>query len=382
MRSEMETFPGQISLPVLEEGRVKANTKFSVRGHQRWADEMPKSNGFPPRNILDRPLLEEPTNHDLVKIEAELDSDMPGNDISGIYLRDISRVQLLTPEQEIELGRQCSEGRVAKDQLYDPAISTILDIERKQALERQVAEGHNARNKLVEANLRLVVSVARKYQGRGLLLQDLIQEGNIGVSRAAEKYDYTKGFRFSTYAYWWIRQAVTRAIADQSRTIRIPVHVIDSIGHILRVEKDLQQQLDHEPTYDEIGKAMGLTAKRVQEIMGAAQFTISIETPVGEDEDGATIADFIRDKNIPAPDIYADNEGMRQSINEVLANLLPREQRVVSLRFGLEDGCKKTLSEIGEALGVSRERVRQIEAEALIKLRKPDIEAKLKEFIG
>ncbi|MDP8923655.1 MAG: sigma-70 family RNA polymerase sigma factor [Chloroflexota bacterium] len=307
-------------------------------------------------------------------IEAEeLMPDTP----AAIYLRDISRVPLLTAEEEVELAKALELGDAAIHKLADGRFTSKEDEER---LEDEKWRGAKARQKLTESNLRLVVSVARKYMGRGLPLLDLIQEGNIGLSRAVEKYDYRKGYRFSTYAYWWIRQAVTRAIADQARTIRVPVHMIELIGDVYKVARELQQGLGREPNAEEIALKMGTTPEKVRQILRAAKQPISLETPVGEDE-GNTIADFVADRGVQAPAEAADDAMLKHQVENALAELSPRERQVLRMRFGLEDGRDRTLGEIGEELGVSRERVRQIEAEALGKLRHPRLRSRLREYI-
>jgi RNA polymerase primary sigma factor len=296
---------------------------------------------------------------------------------AAIYLRDISKVPLLTAEEEVELARALERGEQAKVRLAEAGVEPS----KRAALEAEVRAGQTARQRLTESNLRLVVSVARKYLGRGLPLLDLIQEGNLGLARAVEKFDYRKGFRFSTYAYWWIRQAVTRAIADQARTIRVPVHMIEAIGEVYRVARGLQQTLGREPYPEEIAEQMDSSPERVRQILRAAKQPISLETPLGADDD-STVADFIADLDAAAPAEAASVSLMKEDVDDLLTEVLtPRERAVLRLRFGLGDGRDRTLGEVGGELGVSRERIRQIEAEALAKLRRPLVRHRLREFL-
>ncbi|MDI3499019.1 MAG: polymerase primary sigma factor [Synergistaceae bacterium] len=276
--------------------------------------------------------------------------DIPLTDPVRMYLREIGKIPLLTPEEEVELAKRIEAG----------------DLEAKK--------------KLMAANLRLVVSIAKKYIGRGMLFLDLIQEGNLGLSRAVEKFDYRKGFKFSTYATWWIRQAITRAIADQARTIRIPVHMVETINKLIRVSRQLVQKLGREPTAEEIAKEMGIDAERVAEIQRIAQEPVSLETPIGEEED-SQLGDFLEDKELLSPDDAAANQLLREELENMIDELAPREREVLRLRFGLEDGHPYTLEEVGRRFGVTRERIRQIEAKALRKLRHPSRSKKLRDFI-
>jgi RNA polymerase primary sigma factor len=296
---------------------------------------------------------------------------------AAIYLRDISKVPLLTAEEEVELARALERGEQAKARLAEAGAEPS----KRAALEAEVRAGQTARQRLTESNLRLVVSVARKYMGRGLPLLDLIQEGNLGLARAVEKFDYRKGFRFSTYAYWWIRQAVTRAIADQARTIRVPVHMIEAIGEVYKVARGLQQTLGREPYPEEIAEQMDSSPERVRQILRAAKQPISLETPIGSDDE-STVADFIADLDAAAPAEAASVSLMKEDVDDLLTEVLtPRERAVLRLRFGLGDGRDRTLGEVGGELGVSRERIRQIEAEALAKLRRPLVRHRLREFL-
>ena len=270
-----------------------------------------------------------------------------------LYLKEIGKYPLLTTEEEIALAKQIAEGTP----------------------EEQAA----AKKKLSEANLRLVVSIAKRYVGRGMQFLDLIQEGNLGLIKAAEKFDYTKGYKFSTYATWWVRQAITRAIADQARTIRIPVHMMETINKLIRVNRQLAQELGRDPTPAEIAKEMGISESKVREIIKIAQEPVSLETPIGEEED-SHLGDFIEDENAPAPAEVASNAMMREQLQEVLHTLTPREEKVIRLRFGLEDGQAHTLEEVGKEFNVTRERIRQIEAKALRKIRHPGRSKKLRDY--
>jgi RNA polymerase sigma factor, sigma-70 family len=267
-----------------------------------------------------------------------------------MYLKDIGKVPLLSAEEEIELAKRMEAG----DEM--------------------------AKKKLAESNLRLVVSIAKRYVGRGMLFLDLIQEGNLGLLKAVEKFDYRKGYKFSTYATWWIRQAITRAIADQARTIRIPVHMVETINKVTRVSRDLLQKLGREPLPEEVGEVMGLPKERVQEIMKIAQEPVSLETPIGEEED-SHLGDFIQDESIPTPVEATNQTLLHEQLDEVVSTLTEREQRVIKLRFGWDDGRPRTLEEVGKEFNVTRERIRQIEAKALRKLRHPNRSRKLKDFL-
>ena len=276
--------------------------------------------------------------------------DLPLSDPVRMYLREIGKIPLLKPEEEVELAKRVEAG--------DPV----------------------GKAKLVEANLRLVVSIAKKYIGRGMLFLDLIQEGNLGLIRAVEKFDYRKGFKFSTYATWWIRQAITRAIADQARTIRIPVHMVETINKLIRISRQLVQRLGREPTAEEIANEMGIGSERVEEIQRIAQEPVSLETPIGEEED-SQLGDFIEDKELPSPEDAAAGQLLREQLEGMLEDLTEREKEVLRLRFGLEDGHPYTLEEVGRRFGVTRERIRQIEAKALRKLRHPSRSKKLRDFL-
>lgn len=299
-------------------------------------------------NDLDLPPLDDETE------EVDLDLSVPEgisiDDPVRMYLKEIGKVPLLSPEEEIELAK-----RIQKN---DP----------------------EAKKKLTEANLRLVVSIAKRYVGRGMLFLDLIQEGNLGLIKAVEKFDYTKGYKFSTYATWWIRQAITRAIADQARTIRIPVHMVETINKLIRVSRQLLQELGRDPLPEEIASEMGMSEEKIREIMKIAQEPVSLETPIGEEED-SHLGDFIPDDDAPAPAEAAAFTLLKEQLMEVLDTLTPREEKVLKLRFGLDDGRARTLEEVGKEFNVTRERIRQIEAKALRKLRHPSRSKKLKDFL-
>ena len=300
-----------------------------------------------------------------------------------MYLKEIGKVNLLSPDEEVQLAQDMGAGDAAKEQLAelerDDSI-TLSDEEMKE-LRRLVKRGEAAKQRLAEANLRLVVSIAKRYVGRGMLFLDLIQEGNLGLIKAVEKFDYTKGYKFSTYATWWIRQAITRAIADQARTIRIPVHMVETINKVIRVSRQLLQELGHDPTPEEIAEEMSMPVDKVREILKIAQEPVSLETPIGEEED-SHLGDFIPDEDASEPSEAASFTLLKEQLVDVLGTLTPREEKVLKLRFGIEDGRTRTLEEVGKEFNVTRERIRQIEAKALRKLRHPSRSKKLKDFLN
>ena len=297
-----------------------------------------------------------------------------------MYLKEIGKVPLLAPDEEIELAQKMSAGNLAKEQLEE-AEEGSLSPEDQAELKKLAKAGDAAKQKLAEANLRLVVSIAKRYVGRGMLFLDLIQEGNLGLIKAVEKFDYTKGYKFSTYATWWIRQAITRAIADQARTIRIPVHMVETINKVIRVSRQLLQELGHDPSPDEIAEEMNMPVEKVREILKIAQEPVSLETPIGEEED-SHLGDFIPDEDASEPAEAASFTLLKEQLVEVLSTLTPREEKVLKLRFGIEDGRTRTLEEVGKEFNVTRERIRQIEAKALRKLRHPSRSKKLKDFLN
>ena len=297
-----------------------------------------------------------------------------------MYLKEIGKVPLLTAEQEVMLAKRIEAGLLATQTLETKTPTESLADSRRAGLQAVQRDGELARRQLTEANLRLVVSIAKRYVGRGMALLDLIQEGNLGLIRAVEKFDYTKGFKFSTYATWWIRQAITRAIADQARTIRIPVHMVETMNKVLRISRQMLQELGREPTIDEIAAKVELTPDKVREIQRIAQEPVSLETPVGE-EDDSLLGDFVEDPNVIAPATAAARALLSEAIEEALQELNDREQQVVRLRFGLDDGQIRTLEEVGREFSVTRERIRQIESKTLAKLRHPTRSQRLRDYL-
>ncbi len=298
-----------------------------------------------------------------------------------MYLKEIGKVDLLTASEEVNLAMKIEAGTEAADKLEAAERGEIqLTRAEMRRLMRVEQVGLEAKQQLISANLRLTVSIAKRYVGRGMLFLDLIQEGNLGLIRAVEKFDYTKGFKFSTYATWWIRQAITRAIADQARTIRIPVHMVETINKLVRVQRQLLQDLGRDPTPEEIGVEMGISADRVREIQKISQEPVSLETPIGEEED-SQLGDFIEDSTAVAPPEAASESMLREQLEQVLDSLADRERKVIKFRFGLEDGHPRTLEEVGREFGVTRERIRQIESKTLAKLRHPSRSGRLKDFM-
>ena len=293
-----------------------------------------------------------------------------------MYLKEIGKVPLLTGEQEVTLAKRLEAGEQAAGRLADSALSD----EERASLEAVVADGELAKRHLTEANLRLVVSIAKRYVNRGMVLLDLVQEGNLGLIRAVEKFDYTKGFKFSTYATWWIRQAITRSIADQARTIRIPVHMVETMNKVLRVQRTMLQELGREPTIGELAAKVDLSPDKVRDIQRIAQEPVSLETPVGE-EDDSSLGDFVEDPTAEAPATAAARVLLSEAITEALTELNVRERQVVKLRFGLDDGQVRTLEEVGKEFGVTRERIRQIESKTLAKLRHPTRSQRLRDYL-
>ena len=300
-----------------------------------------------------------------------------------VYLKEIGRVPLLTGMEEVTLARRIEAGGQAGDRLAELDAAGRIDelgLADRRRLERTARDGDRAKSDLIQANLRLVVSIAKRYVGRGMHLLDLIQEGNLGLMRAVEKFDYTKGFKFSTYATWWIRQAITRAIADQARTIRIPVHMVESINKVHRIQRQMMQELERDPTVEELAAKVDMTPDRVREIMRISQDPLSLDSPVGETDD-SQLSDFIEDTQADAPAEMAARNMLGKAVVEALSELSDREKEVVRLRFGLDDGQARTLEEVGKEFGVTRERIRQIEAKTLAKLRNPNRSQKLRDYL-
>jgi len=342
--------------------------------------------------MLKRTTLWELTDQHGLEHEAEADnlvdeltSDTPEEarpaeptlDAVQHYLQEIGRVALLTAAEEVELAERIERGNAAQSRIE---VDGELSLPLRRALDRDYQSGNDARRHLIQANLRLVVSIAKKYVGRGLSLLDLIQEGNIGLMRAVEKFDHRKGNRFSTYATWWIRQAVTRAIAEQGRTIRLPVHMSESVSQVKRTAERLAQSLERQATADEIAIALGQPTERIQRVLEAARRPVSLETPVG-DEGEHTLGDFLPDDEMPTPGEFASSQLLRRDLCAALDHLNERERRIIDLRYGLVDGRRRTLEEVGRALGMTRERARQIEAEALRRLRSPDVGQHLRDYL-
>ena len=339
-------------------------------------------------DVDDDIILDEEDEVEVEKIDLSVPEGVSVEDPVRMYLKEIGKVPLLSADEEIELAQNMEDGAVAiekinvlKGRLDGASEDEKAEIKEEiKTLQRDVDKGADAKKRLAEANLRLVVSIAKRYVGRGMLFLDLIQEGNLGLIKAVEKFDYKKGYKFSTYATWWIRQAITRAIADQARTIRIPVHMVETINKLIRVSRQLLQELGREPSPEEIAKEMSMPVDRVREILKISQEPVSLETPIGEEED-SHLGDFIKDDNVPVPADAAAFTLLKEQLEEVLGTLTEREQKVLTLRFGLEDGRARTLEEVGKEFNVTRERIRQIEAKALRKLRHPSRSRKLKDYL-
>ena len=334
-------------------------------------------------------ILDDEDEVEVEKIDLSVPEGVSVEDPVRMYLKEIGKVPLLSADEEIELAQKMEAGSVAVEKiplLKERLAETGEEQEKEEiqaeikALQLDVDRGSDAKKRLAEANLRLVVSIAKRYVGRGMLFLDLIQEGNLGLIKAVEKFDYRKGYKFSTYATWWIRQAITRAIADQARTIRIPVHMVETINKLIRVSRQLLQELGREPTPEEIAEEMKMPVERVREILKISQEPVSLETPIGEEED-SHLGDFIKDDNVPVPADAATFTLLKEQLEEVLGTLTEREQKVLTLRFGLEDGRARTLEEVGKEFNVTRERIRQIEAKALRKLRHPSRSRKLRDYL-
>lgn len=338
----------------------------------------------------DDDILIEDEDVEVENIDLTVPDGVSIEDPVRMYLKEIGKVPLLSAEEEIELAQKMEAGAVAHEKILilrgrrDKEGTTKEEKEEiNQEINRLILEqdhGEDAKKRLAEANLRLVVSIAKRYVGRGMLFLDLIQEGNLGLIKAVEKFDYRKGYKFSTYATWWIRQAITRAIADQARTIRIPVHMVETINKLIRVSRQLLQELGREPSPEEISAQMNMPVERVREILKISQEPVSLETPIGEEED-SHLGDFIQDDNVPVPADAAAFTLLKEQLGEVLGTLTDREQKVLTLRFGLQDGRARTLEEVGKEFNVTRERIRQIEAKALRKLRHPSRSRKLKDYL-
>jgi len=329
------------------------------------------------RIINEKIIIPDFDEYSLRNIGVEEAQHLPQSDPVRAYLKEIGKSRLLSAEEEVEIAKKIEEGRKAEEILK---TKTDLTEEEIRELRYKVKEGEKARKKLITSNLRLVVSIAKNYIGRGLTFLDLIQEGNLGLMKAVEKFDYKKGYKFSTYATWWIRQAITRAIADQARLIRIPVHMVESINKMNKIQKQLAQQLKRDPTPEEIAEAMGVEVEKVEEMLKISSEPVSLEQPIGEEED-STVGDFVPDEKVPDPVEFAARKMLREDIRRLLKDLNERERKVIELRYGLIDGHPRTLEEVGQEFGVTRERIRQIESKAIRKLQHPNRSAALKDYV-
>jgi RNA polymerase primary sigma factor len=336
-------------------------------------------------SILESPPEEEPEEPDDEPVGPRMDeealvlaADM--DDGVGVYFKEVGFIPLLTKEEEVMLAKQIEDGEFAKEKLYGSRNGDLSAVERRRC-EEQIERGREAFNHLVTANSRLVISIAKKYVGRGLTFLDLIQEGNVGLLRAARKFDYKRGHKFSTYATWWIRQAVTRAIADHGRTIRVPVHIGDQLNRLMRLSRELTQELNRQPTTEELAKYSGQPMEKIEQMLEYARIPVSLDKPVGEDGD-SQLADFIEDEESESPTDRVSQVLLREQLLEAIDSLPPREQRILRLRYGFQDGQMYTLAEIGQRLGITRERVRQLEAQALGRLRKPESLQELEDYLA
>ncbi len=353
------------------------------------ADDTPSNGGRRLVVTKERPPAEAAPDHDEQLLsrgrgrrtrKAGPKGDNSTSDTVRLYLREIGQVDLLTVEDERRLAQLIEEGKIAAARIDEMADSATFAPGEERMLLRAVSRGERAKSELTQANLRLVVSIAKRYSGRGMQLLDLIQEGNLGLMRAVDKFDHSKGFKFSTYATWWIRQAITRSIADQARTIRIPVHMVEHMNRVTRAKRQMHQELEREPSVDEIAEKVQLPPDRVRELLRISQDPLSLDSPVG-DEDEANLGDFIEDESVDSPADAATRMMLHDAVTEVLGELSDREQEIVRLRFGLDGGRAKTLEEVGQEFGVTRERIRQIEAKTLAKLRHPQRSERLREFL-
>ena len=367
---------------------VLVEVQSAMEGHGITIDvEVDHVDDTPP-SMTRRVVVEHQADDDVEKLlergrtrrtrKAAPKGDGSTSDAVRMYLREIGQVDLLTTEDERRLAQLIEEGKIAAQRI-DEEGSTLASAEER-LLMRAVSRGERAKSELTQANLRLVVSIAKRYSGRGMQLLDLIQEGNLGLMRAVDKFDYTKGFKFSTYATWWIRQAITRSIADQARTIRIPVHMVEHMNRVTRAKRQMHQELEREPTVEELAERVQLEPDRVRELLRISQDPLSLDSPVGE-EDESNLGDFIEDSSVDSPADAATRMMLHDAVTEVLGELSEREQEIVRLRFGLDGGRARTLEEVGQEFGVTRERIRQIEAKTLAKLRHPQRSERLREFL-